>query len=295
MVLAPGLVLDGTTVALVVPGSPCSGDHAGKKIEPGDVVMRIDNESVGKHDIVAKMRGADVPGSELTLTVRKRGSQEILVLQLHRADMRSVMAKKDLFLALGDVHTELDNPHADTHAKLRSRLELVELRIEEFLFFCEEQYARQSSHVADLEDAIRDLWGSRGDQEDAEGMTPESVLGKNGNLLTLLGNHTHTLERASALSNAPRTPKLPKDLSTPAPQRQSDRKLRTSLAEHPNAPPRSQTEVTTARLSRDLPMTSTCAGDDDVERGREKRVNSVGFEKRVLSNGTEIWVTDSLQ
>ena len=288
-----GLVLDGTTVALVVPGSPCSRDHAQKKIEPGDVVLRIDNESVDKHDIVAKMRGADVPGSELTLTVRKRGSQEILVLQLHRADMRSVMAKKDLFLALGDVHTELDNPHADTHAKLRSRLELVELRIEEFLFFCEEQYARQSSHVADLEDAIRDLWASsidlrgdaprRGDQEEAQGMTPERVLGKNGDLLSLLGNHSNTLERASALSNAPRTPKLPKDLSTPSP------------AALPNASPRSQTEVTTARLSRDLPMTSTCVGNGDVDRGRGKRVNSVGFEKRVLSNGTEIWVTDSSQ
>jgi C-terminal processing protease CtpA/Prc len=45
-----GLVLDGTTVTLVVPGSPSSKIREdGRKIEPGDVVTHIDGLPVEKH------------------------------------------------------------------------------------------------------------------------------------------------------------------------------------------------------------------------------------------------------
>ena len=90
-----------------------------------------------------------------------------------RADMRSVMTLKDLYLALADVHTELDNAPADLDAArianlhLKSKLELVELHIEAVTNFAEEQHLNLNLHVADLESTFLDLIELQANKHDA--------------------------------------------------------------------------------------------------------------------------------
>ncbi len=50
--------------------------------------------------------------------------------------MRSVMNLKDLYLALGELHTEMDNPRPD---KLRQKIDVLEKRVQvrcPSCFFC---------------------------------------------------------------------------------------------------------------------------------------------------------------
>jgi hypothetical protein len=44
-----------------------------------------------------------------------------------RADMRSVMTLKDLYLALGELHTEMENPRPD---KLKQKIDVLEKRVQ---------------------------------------------------------------------------------------------------------------------------------------------------------------------
>jgi hypothetical protein len=46
---------------------------------------------------------------------------------LRRADMRSVMTLKDLYLALGELHTEMENPRPD---KLKQKIDVLEKRVQ---------------------------------------------------------------------------------------------------------------------------------------------------------------------
>jgi C-terminal processing protease CtpA/Prc len=77
-----GIVLDGTRVLMVVPGSPsCFPNENGERIEIGDTIYAIDGEQVTEADIVSKMIGTDDPGSTVVLTVLKKSPVvEYLVL-----------------------------------------------------------------------------------------------------------------------------------------------------------------------------------------------------------------------
>jgi hypothetical protein len=98
---------------------------------------------------------------------------QAVIFQMTRADMRSVMTLKDLYLALADVHTELDNAPADLDAArvanshLKRKLELVELHIEAVTNFAEEQHLNLRGHVADLERTFLDLIELQANKQDA--------------------------------------------------------------------------------------------------------------------------------
>jgi C-terminal processing protease CtpA/Prc len=80
-----GIVLEGTVVNIIVPGSPSyKQNEAGQCIEPGDHVVAIDGEEVTKADIIPKLRGTDVPGSPVTISVLKKDSLEPCHFKLTR-------------------------------------------------------------------------------------------------------------------------------------------------------------------------------------------------------------------
>ena len=64
-----GLVVDGTTVSMVVPGGPAYKAVNGKRIEKGDRVIGIDPDGSGgikqadEASVIGLLRGADVVGS----------------------------------------------------------------------------------------------------------------------------------------------------------------------------------------------------------------------------------------
>jgi hypothetical protein len=53
--------------------------------------------------------------------------EETVDFCLKRADMRSVMNLKDLYLALGELHTEMGTPRPD---RLKQKVDVLEQRIQ---------------------------------------------------------------------------------------------------------------------------------------------------------------------
>lgn len=95
--------------------------------------VAIDGIEVNKSDIIPKLRGNDVPGSSVKVSVLKKDQEHPVDFTLTRADMRSVMNLKDLYLALGEIHTELDTPRPE---RLKQKVEILEKRIQVcFLFW----------------------------------------------------------------------------------------------------------------------------------------------------------------
>ncbi len=78
----------------------------GERIEPGDNVKAIDGKEVTASDITSRLRGSDIPGTKVKLTIIKGGGPQAaaasarsktsreLEFTLTRADMRSVMNVK---------------------------------------------------------------------------------------------------------------------------------------------------------------------------------------------------------
>jgi hypothetical protein len=64
-----GIMLCGLKVQNTLIGGPSAG-----LVEKGDVLLRIDGESVTEDDVVAKLKGCDIPGSQILITVDRRGS-----------------------------------------------------------------------------------------------------------------------------------------------------------------------------------------------------------------------------
>jgi hypothetical protein len=242
-------------VKMVVPGSPSSRDNDGNKLEPGDVVTHIDGEPVDKHSIVQLLRGNDVPGTEVTVTVHKHTGSSEMIFRLKRADAHTVMVTKNLYLALGDVHAELEKLEPrdpQEHDALQKKLELVELNIEAVASFAHEEQANLQAHVSELEDALR---GALLEQERAAARN----LRKQCASLDSKLQENRSLTSDSSPSRTHTPPQVPP---------------------HSSSTPRSTPR--TPRLSRDLPSTIPfmAAGDLTLR----------GVEKRVLSNGVEIWV-----
>ena len=128
-----GIVLEGTVVNIVVPGSPSYLKNAdSERIEPGDVILAIDGKEVTKKDIIPSLRGSDSPGSTVKITVLKKslsnpGEDREIDFTLTRADMRSVMNIKDLYLAIGELHTEMETLRPD---QLKHKIEVLEQRVQ---------------------------------------------------------------------------------------------------------------------------------------------------------------------
>ena len=68
-----GLMLHGVRVENTLIGGPSFG-----LIERGDVIVRIDGEIVTESDVFERLRGCDLPGSQVLITVERYGSNSPL-------------------------------------------------------------------------------------------------------------------------------------------------------------------------------------------------------------------------
>lgn len=67
---AIGIVLSGTRVEVLVPGSPA---QVCGMVDTGDELLMVDGQKVTEQTALAALRGSDVPGSVVSLLVRKSG------------------------------------------------------------------------------------------------------------------------------------------------------------------------------------------------------------------------------
>eukprot|EP00284_Hemiselmis_tepida_P007972 CAMPEP_0174918178 /NCGR_PEP_ID=MMETSP1355-20121228/2927_1 /TAXON_ID=464990 /ORGANISM="Hemiselmis tepida, Strain CCMP443" /LENGTH=337 /DNA_ID=CAMNT_0016163339 /DNA_START=1 /DNA_END=1011 /DNA_ORIENTATION=+ len=149
-----GIVLEGTKINIIVPGSPSSKEVNGERIEPGDVVKAIDGKAVTTSDVITKLRGQDKPGTKVKLTLEKAGGKGTREMELTRADMRSVMNIKDLYMALGELNTVSREPTAE---ELQPIVEQVDACVSNVLGWMHLSHDSLTGSNADLEAAVRKL------------------------------------------------------------------------------------------------------------------------------------------
>jgi hypothetical protein len=68
-----GIMLHGIKIENTLIGGPSFG-----LLEKGDVIVRIDGEDVTEADVFEKLRGCDIPGSQVVITVERFGSNSPL-------------------------------------------------------------------------------------------------------------------------------------------------------------------------------------------------------------------------
>ncbi len=114
----------------VLPGSPA---HLVGKFEKGDTIMKVDTDDVSSKNIVEKIRGSDLPGSPLSITVTRVGRKRPLVVSVLRATKESVDNVKktyEMISELAQLSGADDKPieglASDLEKKLTSQLDTLE-------------------------------------------------------------------------------------------------------------------------------------------------------------------------
>jgi predicted nucleic acid-binding Zn-ribbon protein len=146
-----GIVLDGVSVNIIVPGGPAwrhPWDKGEDHVSSGDVILKVDGEPVDRKSVIAKLRGDDVPGSKVTLTL-KRGEEDEHVVTLERASMRSTMNLKDLYLAIDELRSAAADPE-----RLDEAVTTLLKRVDSVVEYERTAGTRLYSHVAELEKAL---------------------------------------------------------------------------------------------------------------------------------------------
>ena len=230
-----GIVLEGTVVNIIVPGSPAfnvmvpgkpsyNPEHAGagRKIEAGDTITAIDGTSVDKENVISRLRGGDEPGSSVTVTVLKKGSDAELDFRLVRADMRTVMNLKDMYMAFAELHKDI------TTDRLRQKADILEKCIQTMTSFFEQQEEHAQGHIGDLESSVRDLWAQK-DQGNASQEGFQALKQQHDTLLAECTALKQQLEAAEAKAASSSVVNLFKSAAGKA--KQQDAEARASAAE----------------------------------------------------------------
>ena len=68
-----GIMLHGTKVENTLIGGPSYG-----LLEKGDIIVRIDGQDVTESNVYAKLKGCDLPGTEVLITVERSGTMSPL-------------------------------------------------------------------------------------------------------------------------------------------------------------------------------------------------------------------------
>ena len=87
-------------VADCVPGSPA---HLSGKLQRGDRITGVDAGGETKAELLARVRGNDVPGSTVTLTVERAGKRRPLEVTLIRGDAKVVSQRRAGFERLAEL------------------------------------------------------------------------------------------------------------------------------------------------------------------------------------------------
>ena len=138
--------------------SPFASQYGGKKIEPGDTITKIDGKPVTASDIIQRLRGSDVPGSKVKLSLT-RGKQN-LEFVLVRAEMRSVMNIKDLYMSLGELNSLVreDGVKSLLLEDVAPLVDAVENSVENVIDFMTAAQGQSHAINHDLEDLVRRLY-----------------------------------------------------------------------------------------------------------------------------------------
>ena len=128
--------------------------YNGLKIENGDVVTKIDGAPVTKSDVAAQLRGRDIPGEIVTVSIIKAHSDREVDFKLTKADMRSVLHYKDLFLTLGELNSENSMIKSE---KVSKKIVELENRVNNIMEFHSLQDSSHHAHVEELEQLVREV------------------------------------------------------------------------------------------------------------------------------------------
>ena len=105
-----GMMLNGTTIEFLVVGGP--GYNCGQ-LDRGDTVLRVNTEAVTSETILQALVGDDVPGSELSLTVKKGskvGDVRVVILQRIATELIADRRRTfELFTIIKDRASQLDD------------------------------------------------------------------------------------------------------------------------------------------------------------------------------------------
>ena len=111
----------------VLPGSPA---HIGGKLKKGDTILQVDGEDVGANNIVAKIKGDDVPGSSVSIQVTRAGRKRPLEVTVLRARKESVEYTKKTFELVSELaqmggatdDDDIESPASLLEKELKARL-----------------------------------------------------------------------------------------------------------------------------------------------------------------------------
>lgn len=92
-----GLMLNECTIEDTLPGSPA---HVSQKLKAGDIISAVDGDPVTKDTVLGAIRGKDVPGTSVVITVRSidQSVKNVVLLRQLRA---TAFERRDLILTLG--------------------------------------------------------------------------------------------------------------------------------------------------------------------------------------------------
>jgi C-terminal processing protease CtpA/Prc len=91
-----GIMITGVTIDSTVAGGPAFNS---KKLSRGDVILKVDGNSVTNENIFQLLVGRDVPGSSVELCVAKGGSQARF--RKIRSTLLHVLTNQFLFAVIG--------------------------------------------------------------------------------------------------------------------------------------------------------------------------------------------------
>jgi hypothetical protein len=155
-------------------GSPA---HLVGRLKRGDVILQVDSQDVGTHNIVDRIKGSDLPGSSVSLRVARPGRKRPLDVTVLRATKESVDRTRQTFELIselaqhggaGGVDDDIQSPASmvekDLHRRLVS-LEQEKLQQEVVLQEKEASRAKLSASVRTLVAEFVSIVGGRGGEE----------------------------------------------------------------------------------------------------------------------------------
>jgi hypothetical protein len=107
-------------IQLVIPGSSA---HICGLLERGDEIIAVDGRKVGEKDIVAAVRGTDIVGSKVVLTVKKDRSGKMFDVALVRGAWGAVERKERLFILLDELKSKIK--HGESQSDVLAKLDTV--------------------------------------------------------------------------------------------------------------------------------------------------------------------------
>ena len=197
----------------LLPGSPA---HLVGKVKRGDIILQVDSEDVGAHNIVDKMRGSDAPGSSVSIRVTRPGRKRPLDVTVLRAPKESVEHTRQTFdmisqLALlggaGEADDDIESPASELEKELHRRLISLEQEKLQQEVVLQEKETTQAKLLASVTTLVSEFASIAGGSGGAEGSAFSQRAPSTGTDMGTLrdtalkvGRATRTLEdRCSAL------------------------------------------------------------------------------------------------